>query len=125
MKGIDSDGEEVEDSMRVGSGLGQWVKGQLSRNPSVASMNCRRSDLRLLLGVMGAPLALVHVSPTDPLLLLSIKGTPIVNPLSLPNSLAYSTASFPQKNENQNNFCISFFWKKVKVLLEFKLPVIV
>ncbi|KAL4291733.1 hypothetical protein GQ457_14G014370 [Hibiscus cannabinus] len=64
---------EVEDSKRVGSGLGQWVKGQLSRTPSVASMNCRRSDVRLLLGVMGAPLALVHVSSTDPLSLLNIK----------------------------------------------------
>ncbi|KAK8523473.1 hypothetical protein V6N12_047993 [Hibiscus sabdariffa] len=109
MEGPDLDGGEIEDSKRVGSGLGQWVKGQLSRTPSVASMNCRRSDLRLLLGVMGAPLTLVHVSSTDPLPFLSIKDTSIVNPLSLLTSLAYSIASFPQKNENQNNFCVSFF----------------
>ncbi|KAK8627092.1 hypothetical protein V6N13_134718 [Hibiscus sabdariffa] len=50
MEGPDSDGGEVEDSKRVGSGLGQWVKGQLSKTPSVASMNCKRFDLRLLKG---------------------------------------------------------------------------
>ena len=59
---------------------GQWMKGQLSRTPSVASSNaCRRSDLRLLLGVLGAPLAPVHVSSSDPLPHLSIKDTPIVS----------------------------------------------
>ncbi|KAE8723730.1 SWIB complex BAF60b domain-containing family protein [Hibiscus syriacus] len=42
---------------RLGSGLGQWVMGQLSRIPSVALMSYKRSDLRLLLWVMGAPLA--------------------------------------------------------------------
>ncbi|KAJ8615461.1 hypothetical protein MRB53_034833 [Persea americana] len=36
------------------------------------------SDLRLLLGVMGAPLATMHVSTTDPLPHLKIKDTPIV-----------------------------------------------
>ncbi|WRX13770.1 hypothetical protein QQP08_006257 [Theobroma cacao] len=77
MEGPDPDGGEVGDSKRVGSGLGQWVKGQLSRTPSVASMSYKRSDLRLLLGVMGAPLAPVHVSSNDPLPHLSIKDTPI------------------------------------------------
>ncbi|WOK97500.1 hypothetical protein Cni_G06208 [Canna indica] len=56
-------------------GWGRWVKCQLSRAPSAAS--CRRSDLRLLLGVLGAPLAPVHVSSTNPLPHLSIKDIPI------------------------------------------------
>lgn len=83
MEGPDPDGGEAGDSKRVGSGLGHWVKGQLARAPSVASSNSnnayKRSDLRLLLGVMGAPLAPVHVSSSDPLPHLSIKDTPIVS----------------------------------------------
>ncbi|XP_068654442.1 uncharacterized protein [Aristolochia californica] len=58
-------------------GWGHWMKGQLARAPSVSSSAYRRSDLRLLLGVMGAPLAPVHVSTLDPLPHLSIKDTPI------------------------------------------------
>ena len=79
MEGPDPDGGEVGDSKRVGSGLGQWMRGQLSRAPSITSMAYRRSDLRLLLGVMGAPLSPVHVSSNDPLPHLSIKDTPIVS----------------------------------------------
>lgn len=80
MEGPDPDGGEVGDSKRVGSGLGHWMKGQLSRTPSVASSAyAKRSDLRMLLGVMGAPLAPVHVSTSDPLPHLSIKDTPIVS----------------------------------------------
>ncbi|KAL2948352.1 hypothetical protein AAZX31_20G119300 [Glycine max] len=75
MEGPDPDGTENGDPKRIGSGLGHWMKGQLSRAPSVSSY--KRSDLRLLLGVMGAPLAPVHVSSTDPLPHLSIKDTPI------------------------------------------------
>lgn len=78
IEGPDPDGGEVGDSKRVG--LGQWMKGQLSRAPSMAANGYnKRSDLRLLLGVMGAPLAPVYVSTTDPLPHLSIKDTPIVN----------------------------------------------
>ncbi|KAE8698583.1 hypothetical protein F3Y22_tig00110597pilonHSYRG00451 [Hibiscus syriacus] len=77
MEGPEPDGGEAGVSKRLGSGLGQWVIGQLSRTPPVASMSYRRSDLRLLLGVMGAPLAPVQVSSTDPLPHLSIKDTPI------------------------------------------------
>ncbi|KAG9440282.1 hypothetical protein H6P81_020447 [Aristolochia fimbriata] len=58
-------------------GWGNWMKGQLARAPSVSSSAYKRSDLRLLLGVMGAPLAPVHVSTLDPLPHLSIKDTPI------------------------------------------------
>jgi hypothetical protein len=70
---------------------GQWMKGQLSRGGpssvvSSSSNACnntsKRSDLRLLLGVLGAPLAPVHVSTAEPLPHLSIKDTPIVSPFS-------------------------------------------
>ncbi|RVW61476.1 hypothetical protein CK203_031990 [Vitis vinifera] len=66
MEGPDPDGSEIGESKRSGLGLGHWMKGQLSRTPSVTSAAYRRSDLRLLLGVMGAPLAPVHVSTTGP-----------------------------------------------------------
>lgn len=82
MEGPDPDGEEIGESKRHGSGLGHWVRGQLTRNPSQAvnenGCSGKRSDLRLLLGVMGAPLAPVHVCTSDPLPHLSIKDTPIV-----------------------------------------------
>ncbi|CAN6284293.1 unnamed protein product [Urochloa humidicola] len=66
-------------------GFGQWVRGHLSRSPLVGSGggggggdgSFRRSDLRLLLGVMGAPLAPVSASAADPLPHLSVKGAPI------------------------------------------------
>ncbi|EAY83663.1 uncharacterized protein [Oryza sativa Japonica Group] len=68
-------------------GWGRWVRGQLSRAPSTAGAAvvaagggggaARRNDLRLLLGVMGAPLAPVHVAAGEPLPHLSIKDTPI------------------------------------------------
>ncbi|RWW46221.1 hypothetical protein BHE74_00047873 [Ensete ventricosum] len=68
-------------------GWGRWIRGQLSRAPSAATSSVAagafssalRSDLRLLLGVMGAPLAPVHVSSFDPLPNLSVKDTPIVS----------------------------------------------
>ncbi|KAE8707608.1 hypothetical protein F3Y22_tig00110383pilonHSYRG00404 [Hibiscus syriacus] len=100
MEGPDPDGGKVGDSKRVGSGLGQWVKGQLSRTPSVASMNYRRSDLRLLLGVMGTPLAPVHVSSADPLPLLSIKDTPIEASSAQYILQQYTAASGGQKLQN-------------------------
>ncbi|KAL1534200.1 hypothetical protein AAHA92_30410 [Salvia divinorum] len=45
--------------------------------PSSSGSGCSRSDLHLLLGVLGAPLAPVHVSINDPLPHLCIKDTPI------------------------------------------------
>jgi len=62
-------------------GFGQWVRGHLTRAPlkSGGDGSFRRSDLRLLLGVMGAPLAPVSVSAAEPLPHLSVKGAPIVS----------------------------------------------
>ncbi|XP_044488293.1 uncharacterized protein LOC123213035 [Mangifera indica] len=100
MEGPDPDGGEVGDSKRVGSGLGQWVKGQLSRTPSVTAMAYKRSDLRLLLGVMGAPLAPVHVSNSDPLPHLSIKDTPIETSSAQYILQQYTAASGGQKLQN-------------------------
>ncbi|XP_019170283.1 PREDICTED: uncharacterized protein LOC109165800 [Ipomoea nil] len=98
MEGPDPDGGDVGDSKRVGSGLGQWMKGQLSRTPSVALNGySRRSDLRLLLGVMGAPLAPVHVSTADPLPHLSIKDTPIETSSAQYILQQYTAASGGQK----------------------------
>ncbi|WOK92331.1 hypothetical protein Cni_G01022 [Canna indica] len=85
MEGPDGDAPE-EGGYPRREGWGHWVRGQLSRAPSVTSSSVaaaaagssfRRSDLRLLLGVMGAPLAPIHVSSFDPLPHLSIKDTPI------------------------------------------------
>ncbi|KAM6540838.1 hypothetical protein CsatB_005285 [Cannabis sativa] len=100
MEGPDPDGGEVGDSKRVGSGLGQWMKGQLSRAPSITSMAYKRSDLRLLLGVMGAPLAPVHVSSNDPLPHLSIKDTPIETSSAQYILQQYTAASGGQKLQN-------------------------
>ncbi|CAJ2675372.1 unnamed protein product [Trifolium pratense] len=72
-----TDGEDV-----VNRGEGKW--GHWMRAPSVSSSSssssssaCKKSDLRLLLGVLGAPLAPVHVCTTDPFPHLSIKDIPI------------------------------------------------
>ncbi|KAG8368454.1 hypothetical protein BUALT_Bualt15G0047100 [Buddleja alternifolia] len=104
MEGPDPDGEELGESKRVSSGLGNWVLGQLSRNSSVAVNESgyanKRSDLRLLLGVMGAPLAPVHVSTTDPLPHLSVKDTPIETSSAQYILQQYTAASGGQKVQN-------------------------
>ncbi|KAK7280286.1 hypothetical protein RJT34_25348 [Clitoria ternatea] len=97
MEGPDPDGTESGDPKRIGSGLGQWMKGQLSRAPSVAY---KWSDLRILLGVMGAPLAPVHVCATDPLPHLSIKDTPIETSSAQYILQQYTAASGGQKLQN-------------------------
>lgn len=99
MEGPDPDGGEIGDSKR--SGLGHWMKGQLSRTPSATSgSSYKRSDLRLLLGVMGAPLAPVHVSAADPLPHLSIKDTPIETSSAQYILQQYTAASGGQKLQN-------------------------
>ncbi|KAJ7946131.1 Glutamyl-tRNA (Gln) amidotransferase subunit A (DUF620) [Quillaja saponaria] len=100
IEGPDQDGGEIGDSKRVGSGLGQWMRGQLTRTPSVTSLAYKRSDLRLLLGVMGAPLAPVHVSASDPLPHLSIKDTPIETSSAQYILQQYTAASGGQKLQN-------------------------
>jgi hypothetical protein len=98
IEGPDADrlaaGDFVGEDTGRREGFGQWVRGHLTRTPSMASAagpggssgSFRHSDLRLLLGVMGAPLAPISSNLADPVLLLSIKGTPIVRPLdSLPS----------------------------------------
>ncbi|XP_022876312.1 uncharacterized protein LOC111394632 [Olea europaea var. sylvestris] len=108
MEGPDPDGGDIGDSKRQGSGLGQWVRGQLTRNPSVpvgaagsnGNGHNKRSDLRLLLGVMGAPLAPVHVSTSDPLPHLSIKDTPIETSSAQYILQQYTAASGGQKLQN-------------------------
>lgn len=53
---------------------GHWMKGRDHGNTS----SNQRSDLSLMLGVLGAPLAPVHVSCSELFANLSIKDTPIV-----------------------------------------------
>ncbi|CBI22495.3 unnamed protein product, partial [Vitis vinifera] len=114
MEGPDPDGSEIGESKRSGLGLGHWMKGQLSRTPSVTSAAYRRSDLRLLLGVMGAPLAPVHVSTTDPLPHLSIKDTPIETSSAQYILQQYTAASGGQKL--QNSIRNAYAMGKVKMI---------
>ncbi|XP_076921595.1 uncharacterized protein LOC143583062 [Bidens hawaiensis] len=101
-EGPDQDEPGLGDSKRVGSAIGNWMKGQLSRAPSMTATMAykRRSDLRLLLGVMGAPLAPVHVSTNDPLPHLSIKDTPIETSSAQYILQQYTAASGGQKIQN-------------------------
>jgi len=73
------EGPEPEDFENSGkkegwNGLQHWMKGQLAKGPSGSGY--KRSDLHLLLGVLGTPLAPVTIS-NDPLPHLSIKDIPI------------------------------------------------
>ncbi|KAK3012072.1 hypothetical protein RJ639_011965 [Escallonia herrerae] len=81
----------------------------------MASNSYRRSDLRLLLGVMGAPLAPVHVCATDPLPHLSIKDTPIETSSAQYILQQYTAASGVQKLQNpiRNAYALG----KVKMLV--------
>ncbi|KAJ9538007.1 hypothetical protein OSB04_030740 [Centaurea solstitialis] len=94
---------DLGDSKRLGSGIGHWMKGQLSRAPSMTTSTMaykHRSDLRLLLGVMGAPLAPVHVTNTEPLPHLCIKDTPIETSSAQYILQQYTAASGGQKLQN-------------------------
>ncbi|XP_051149744.1 uncharacterized protein LOC127264317 [Andrographis paniculata] len=73
-EGPDPNGSDSGDPRTDG-----WVHW-LYRSPlSTSPPSYSRSDLRLLLGVLGAPLAPVHVSNGEPLPHLCIKDTPIEN----------------------------------------------
>ncbi|XP_040998776.1 uncharacterized protein LOC121244671 [Juglans microcarpa x Juglans regia] len=94
------DGTDGEDSRMEGR-WGQWMKkGQLSRAPSVSCSAYKRSDLRLLLGVLGAPLAPVHVSIADSFPHLSIKDTPIESSSAQYILQQYTAASGGQNLQN-------------------------
>ncbi|CAA6657487.1 unnamed protein product [Spirodela intermedia] len=97
---------------------GHWMKGQFSRAPSISSSavpsSYRRSDLRLLLGVMGAPLAPIHVCSADPLPHLSIKDTPIETSSAHYILQQYTAASGGQKL--QSSIRNAYAMGKVKML---------
>ncbi|GKV04499.1 hypothetical protein SLEP1_g16652 [Rubroshorea leprosula] len=98
-EGPDPDGADGGDS-RMEGGWTHWMKGQLARGPSVSTSACKGSDLRLLLGVLGAPLAPVHVSTLEPLPHLSIKDTPIESSSAQYILQQYIAASGGQKLQN-------------------------
>lgn len=106
MEGPDPNGGLIiGDSKRFGGGLTHWMRGQLSRASSASSNGYdysggKRCDLRLLLGVMGAPLAPVHVSSMEPLPHLSIKDTPIETSSAQYILQQYTAASGGQKLQN-------------------------
>ncbi|KAL3505079.1 hypothetical protein ACH5RR_034920 [Cinchona calisaya] len=99
-EGPDPTGSEVGDTKS--EKWGHW----LCRAPSVSTSSSgsgsgyQRSDLRLLLGVLGAPLAPVHVSNNDPLPHLSIKDTPIETSSAQYILQQYTAASGGQKLQN-------------------------
>ncbi|XP_022768693.1 uncharacterized protein LOC111312570 [Durio zibethinus] len=101
-EGPDPDGTDGGDSRMEGR-WSQWMKGQLARAPSVSTSTCKRSDLRLLLGVLGAPLAPVHVSALEPFPHLSIKDTPIESSSAQYILQQYTAASGGQKLQNSTH----------------------
>ncbi|XP_076945535.1 uncharacterized protein LOC143616648 [Bidens hawaiensis] len=97
-EGPDENGSGIGESKRVGSGIGQWMKVQLARGPSGLR---HRSDLRLLLGVMGAPLAVhVNVNVNEPFPHLCIKDTPIETSSAQYILQQYTAASGGQRRQN-------------------------
>ncbi|KAK4769459.1 hypothetical protein SAY86_027609 [Trapa natans] len=110
MEGPDPDEQGMEDPVRRrananGSRIGSWVRCQLYSSSSSSGgtggrSGCSKADLRLLLGVMGAPLAPVHVSALDPLPHLSIKDTPIETSSAQYILQQYMAASGGQKLQN-------------------------
>ncbi|KAK3231267.1 hypothetical protein Dsin_003148 [Dipteronia sinensis] len=98
-EGPDPDGADGGGESRMEGKWAQWM-GQLARAPSVSGSACKRSDLRLLLGVLGAPLAPVHVTTAEPLPHLSIKDTPIESSSAQYILQQYTAASGGQKLQN-------------------------
>uniref|UniRef100_A0A804LR26 Lipase-like protein n=1 Tax=Zea mays TaxID=4577 RepID=A0A804LR26_MAIZE len=72
-----SNAAEVAAALRRLGGGGEALAPLMEGPDPEAGPAGRRNDLRLLLGVMGAPLAPVHVCAAEPLPHLSIKDTPI------------------------------------------------
>ncbi|OWM79182.1 hypothetical protein CDL15_Pgr003353 [Punica granatum] len=109
MEGPDPDEQGGQDLRRrrgSGSSLGSWVRGQLYSSSGSGGggggggVGCSKADLRVLLGVMGAPLSPVHVSSLDPLPHLSIKDTPIETSSAQYILQQYTAASGGQKLQN-------------------------
>uniref|UniRef100_A0A5B7B0K7 Uncharacterized protein n=1 Tax=Davidia involucrata TaxID=16924 RepID=A0A5B7B0K7_DAVIN len=110
MEGPNQDGSDGSDSKM--ERWGHWMKGQLGRAPSVSSSSAsQRSDLRLLLGVLGAPLAPVHVSNNDPLPHLSIKDTPMET-----SSAQYILQQYMAASGGQNSIQNAYAMGKVRML---------
>ncbi|XVF64154.1 hypothetical protein PTKIN_Ptkin09bG0144900 [Pterospermum kingtungense] len=95
-EGPDPDGTDGGDSRMEG----RWAQWMKARAPSVSTSTCKRSDLRLLLGVLGSPLAPVHVSTLEPFPHLSIKDTPIESSSAQYILQQYTAASGGQKLQN-------------------------
>ncbi|KAJ7966555.1 Glutamyl-tRNA (Gln) amidotransferase subunit A (DUF620) [Quillaja saponaria] len=115
------DATESEDSRMEGR-RGHWIRGPHARAPSVSSSSAyKRSDLRLLLGVLGAPLAPVHVCTTDPMPHLSIKDIPIETSSAQYILQQYTAASGGQKL--QNSITNAYAMGKVRMIAsEFETP---
>lgn len=95
----------------------------IARSPSASESTSgnRPSDLRLLLGVMGAPLAPVRVSYGEPLPHLSIKDTPIETSSAQYILQQYIAASGGTKL--QNSIRNSYAMGKLKMVVsEFETP---
>ncbi|OIW20852.1 hypothetical protein TanjilG_24930 [Lupinus angustifolius] len=103
------DGNDDGDSSNREGKWGHWMKGPLTRNSVVSSsgsssaMDGKKSDLRLLLSVMGAPLAPVHVCTIDPFPHLSIKDIPIETSSAQYILQQYIAASGGKKLQNSIN----------------------
>ncbi|XP_076934356.1 uncharacterized protein LOC143600598 [Bidens hawaiensis] len=96
---------------------GHWMKGHWCRPPEGSGSGSgayQRSDLRLLLGVLGAPLAPVHVSNLEPFPHLSIKDTPIETSSAQYILQQYMAACGRQKV--QNSIHNAYAMGKVKML---------
>ncbi|KAL9994256.1 hypothetical protein Hdeb2414_s0015g00440701 [Helianthus debilis subsp. tardiflorus] len=108
--------EVVGDSSKV-ERLGHWMMGRVRAPVSGSGSGLspgQRSDLRLLLGVLGAPLAPVHVSNLEPFPHLSIKDTPIETSSAQYILQQYLAASGGQKL--QNSIHNAYAMGKVKML---------
>ncbi|VVA92771.1 unnamed protein product [Arabis nemorensis] len=103
IEGPDPDGDDSGnggDYSRFERRWYNWMKCQLPVAPpsvSSSSSDFKRTDLRLLLGVLGAPLGPVHVSALDLLPHLSIKNTPMETSSAQYILQQYTAASGGQK----------------------------
>ncbi|CAL0305795.1 unnamed protein product [Lupinus luteus] len=93
------EGPDEEESNATSKGDGRWSHWKM-KTPVAVSSEVKSSDLRLLLGVLGAPLAPIHVSTTSPIPHLSIKHIPIETSSAQYILQQYIAASGGQKLHN-------------------------